>query len=354
MRPSQSTQGCGCCSAPTPGTAQTGAGAGCGCVRVPRLPVRSPGMWVLLSTSPSQSPNPYRGRMRPSMATEQDGAWGGQGPHPAHAGPRAALRGGALLLMFNRRCLPRAAVPVSRGQRRPRDVRLRPTMRRAVGLSPEVGKRSSRRTHPRDPHHPKAAGSPRLPAPPGVEARGGLEAPGGPWKPHHRDHHQVVPPVPPGTAQGPHSLTPLPKAPPARARRVVFEDEVMPPGRPPWRIPPTKDGKKLGFRSIPPRLGPRPRAVPDYVVKYPEIQSPRQREGYKGVFQDQLAEYTELLGEVRAAWWRRGELEVAARRTDLALLAKQQRCRYLKKKLTHIKARIQEFDRAVHRCAVYF
>ncbi|NWH53673.1 MALD2 protein, partial [Fregata magnificens] len=163
----------------------------------------------------------------------------------------------------------------------------------------------------------------------------------------------------------PRSLTPLPcvlKPPPARARRVTFEDEVMPLGRPPGRVPSATDGEKPGTRSIPPGLAPRPRAVPDYVVKYPAIRSPRQREGYKGVFQDQLAEYTELLGEVRATRRRLGELEVAMGRlprhatskTDLAFLEKQQRCEYLKKKLTHIKARIQEYDRDARDSAVYF
>ncbi|XP_033926850.1 occludin/ELL domain-containing protein 1 [Melopsittacus undulatus] len=33
------------------------------------------------------------------------------------------------------------------------------------------------------------------------------------------------------------------------------------------------------------------------------------------------------------------------RKKDWAFLAKQQRCEYLKQKLTHIKARIQEYDR---------
>ncbi|XP_076215364.1 occludin/ELL domain-containing protein 1 [Aptenodytes patagonicus] len=126
--------------------------------------------------------------------------------------------------------------------------------------------------------------------------------------------------------------------------------------------PPTEEGEKLGAGSVPPGLVPRPRAVPDYVVKYPAIRSPQQREGYKGVFQDQLAEYTELLGEVRAARRRLGELEAAmgqlprhaTRRTDSAFLEKQQRCEYLKKKLTHIKARIQEYDRDARESAVYF
>lgn len=39
---------------------------------------------------------------------------------------------------------------------------------------------------------------------------------------------------------------------------------------------------------------------------------------------------------------------------DLTFLRKQQRCEYLKKKLTHIKARIQEYDRDAHNSTVYF
>ncbi|KAM7081595.1 MARVEL domain-containing protein 2-like [Ciconia maguari] len=215
-----------------------------------------------------------------------------------------------------------------------------------AGLSPEAGKRSSRWMHPGDPHHPKAAGS-----------------------------RWLSPPAPP-ESQGC-------RPPPARARRVTFEDEVVPLGRPPGRVPPAAAKEKPGAGSVPPRLAPRPRAVPDYVVvlqrlgspsrtlsllaswrcrKYPAIRSPRQREGYKGVFQDQLAEYMELLGEVRAAWQRLGELEAAmgrppwhaTSRTDLAFLEKQQRCEYLKKKLTHIKARIQEYDRDARDSTVYF
>ncbi|XP_064030990.1 occludin/ELL domain-containing protein 1 isoform X3 [Pogoniulus pusillus] len=208
-------------------------------------------------------------------------------------------------------------------------------MRRAGGLSPGPEKQSSLRMHPRDLHHPQAAGSHRPSPPP----RLGIQSC---WPP------------------------------PARARHVVFEDELMPLGRPSRRVPTDKESKK----SVPPTLAPRPCTLPDYVVRYPAIRSPRQREGYKGVFQDQLAEYTELLGQVRATWHGLGAQEAARpgrtppegsrgplsapqgktkvahvwqehgrKKRDATLPERQQRCRYLKLKLTHIKARIQEFDR---------
>uniref|UniRef100_A0A8B9ZJ29 MALD2 protein n=1 Tax=Anas platyrhynchos TaxID=8839 RepID=A0A8B9ZJ29_ANAPL len=117
----------------------------------------------------------------------------------------------------------------------------------------------------------------------------------------------------------------------------------------------TEGGEKPGVLtcSNPPVLVPRPCAVPDYVVKYPAIRSGRQREGYRAVFCDQHAEYRELLGEVREARRRLGELEAAARHAlsrtrvsrDSAFLEKQRRCRYLQEKLRHIKRQIQDYDR---------
>ncbi|XP_039245808.1 occludin/ELL domain-containing protein 1 [Pipra filicauda] len=180
-------------------------------------------------------------------------------------------------------------------------------MRRAAGPSPELRERS--RMHPGHPRHPKTAGSrwPSPPAPPG-----------------HRDH-------PP---------------PPARARCVTFEDEVVPPRGPPGRARPAGEQEKRGDRSVAPRLSPRPRAVPDYVVRYPAILSPRQREGYKGVFQDQLAEYVDLHRELRATRHPPGGTGYS--RQDSAWLEKQRRCEYLRKKLTHLKARIQEYNRVTH------
>ncbi|XP_017689828.1 PREDICTED: occludin/ELL domain-containing protein 1 [Lepidothrix coronata] len=134
--------------------------------------------------------------------------------------------------------------------------------------------------------------------------------------------------------------------PPARARCVTFEDEVVPPRGPPGRARPAGEQEKRGDRSVAPRLSPRPRAVPDYVVRYPAILSPRQQEGYKGVFQDQLAEYVDLHRELRAT--RHPPGRTGSSRQDSAWLEKQRRCEYLKKKLTHLKARIQEYNRVTH------
>uniref|UniRef100_A0A8C3C7S8 MALD2 protein n=1 Tax=Cairina moschata TaxID=8855 RepID=A0A8C3C7S8_CAIMO len=159
--------------------------------------------------------------------------------------------------------------------------------------------------------------------------------------------------------------------PPVRAKRVTFEDEVGPPGRPLGRDTATEGGERPGVLtcSNPPGLVPRPCAVPDYVVKYPAIRSGRQREGYRAVFSDQHAEYRELLGEVREARRRLGDgvarvwrevlrkkrvsrhSTAASHRQDSAFLEKQRRCRYLQEKLTHIKRQIQDYDRG---SAVYF
>ncbi|NXK82234.1 MALD2 protein, partial [Amazona guildingii] len=153
----------------------------------------------------------------------------------------------------------------------------------------------------------------------------------------------------------PLSITPLPdvlKPPAARARRVTFKGEVVASGRPAGSISSAKGREKRGPSSVPPGLAPRPHAVPDYVVRYPVIRSSQQREGYKGVFQDQLWEYTDLLWEIRSMLPREPEAGSAGKapaahtvHQDWAFLAKQQRCEYLKQKLTHIKARIQEYDR---------
>ncbi|XP_061200393.1 occludin/ELL domain-containing protein 1 isoform X1 [Neopsephotus bourkii] len=299
-------------------------------------------------------------------------------------------------------------------------------MERAVGLSPDTGKRSRHQMHPEDPQHPKSPGSqwPRnrrqrqTPAP--SPSGGCTMAPSSPASPawlgllssssssRHRSARpsascrsrwgstgmslEVLPPPGAGTARGdpplrppprrPCSLTPIPgvlKPPAARTRRVTFQDEAVASGRPTESISSGKGREEPGPSSVPPGPAPWPQALPDYVVRYPVIRSSQQREGYKGVFQDQLWEYTDLLWEIRSTLPR--ELEASSTgkapaaqwahwgpapsgqaprapgcvfapqdgsRTAHVLheyVRKKQRCEYLKQKLTHIKARIQEYDR---------
>ncbi|KAM4658548.1 occludin/ELL domain-containing protein 1 isoform 3-T3 [Amazona ochrocephala] len=220
-------------------------------------------------------------------------------------------------------------------------------MGRAAGLSPDTEKRSSRQMHTGDPQHPKSAGSqwPRnrwqwqtlAPSPSG----GCTMAPSSPASPASLGPLSsssssrrcsarpsascrskwgstgmslgVPPPPGAGTAPGdpplrppprrPLSIAPLPevlKPPAACARRVTFKGEVVASERPTGSISSAKGQEKRGPSSVPPGLAPRPHAVPDYVVRYPVIRSSQQREGYKGVFQDQLWEYTDLLWEIRS------------------------------------------------------
>uniref|UniRef100_A0A8B9PDG9 MARVEL domain-containing protein 2 n=1 Tax=Apteryx owenii TaxID=8824 RepID=A0A8B9PDG9_APTOW len=169
----------------------------------------------------------------------------------------------------------------------------------------------------------------------------------------------------------------------ARRRREMLVSACGAGGGGSWarsRDPPEQGAKLEALScSVPTGLTPRPRTVPDYVAKYPAIRSPREREQYKAVFCDQYAEYKELHGEVRTALQKFGELdammcrlpwhtpsreeqrrvarvwrEYAKKKRDSAFLEKQERCDYLKKKLTHIKSQIREYDRAAPEGSVCF
>uniref|UniRef100_A0A8C0G8T5 OCEL domain-containing protein n=1 Tax=Chelonoidis abingdonii TaxID=106734 RepID=A0A8C0G8T5_CHEAB len=120
--------------------------------------------------------------------------------------------------------------------------------------------------------------------------------------------------------------------------------------------------------QVPPRFqGYRGRVA---LMKYPGICCHEEREKYKAVFNDQYAEYKELYYEVHAALQKFQELdammsrlprrtpskkeqsrvsniwkEYRQKKRDPAFLEKQERCDYLKKKLAHIKAQIQKYDR---------
>ncbi|XP_053557424.1 MARVEL domain-containing protein 2 [Bombina bombina] len=118
---------------------------------------------------------------------------------------------------------------------------------------------------------------------------------------------------------------------------------------------------------------PKPIVMPDYVAKYQSINSDDERDRYKAVFNDQFSEYKELSAEVQAVIKKFSELdtimsklprnpenqqeyeriskvlqEYQKKRNDPSFLEKKERCEYLKNKLSHIKQRIQEYDKVMN------
>ncbi|XP_051894243.1 LOW QUALITY PROTEIN: uncharacterized protein LOC127582721 [Pristis pectinata] len=148
-------------------------------------------------------------------------------------------------------------------------------------------------------------------------------------------------------------------------------------------IPSRSNGADTLNKSIPTGFIPKPLIVPDYVTKYPKIETAEERERYKGVFNDQYAEYRELHNEIHAANRKFGELKALIEKlphyTETSeehrrimkiiedykekritwrpplffletmpggptFVEKKQRCTYLKNKLSYVKQRIQEYD----------
>ncbi|KAM6156635.1 MARVEL domain-containing protein 2 [Erethizon dorsatum] len=126
-------------------------------------------------------------------------------------------------------------------------------------------------------------------------------------------------------------------------------------------------------KTIPPGHIPKPIVMPDYVAKYPVIQTDDERERYKAVFQDQFSEYKELSADVQAVLRKLHELdammsrlprrsenpqeherisriheEFKRKKNDPSFLEKKDRCDYLKSKLSHIKQRIQDYDKIMN------
>ncbi|XP_053558851.1 occludin/ELL domain-containing protein 1 isoform X2 [Bombina bombina] len=160
-----------------------------------------------------------------------------------------------------------------------------------------------------------------------------------------------------------------------KPKRIMFEDEVQHLGDMKSKVIKTihfsekgSDSGALNY-SIPTGHRPKPYVVADYVLKYPEIMNLEEKERYKAVFNDQYAEYKELHREVRAAMLKFKELDAMMiklksgpqsqkaperikaitekyeqKKNNPAFKEKQERCRYLKEKLTHIKQQIQAFD----------
>ncbi|XP_072925580.1 uncharacterized protein [Hemitrygon akajei] len=151
-------------------------------------------------------------------------------------------------------------------------------------------------------------------------------------------------------------------------KRMSFRTKAS---RPPdeENIPSRSNGAHTLKKSIPAGFIPKPLIVPDYVTKYPKIEAADERERYKGVFNDQYAEYRELHSEIHAANRKFAELKTLIeklprytetseehkrimkiiedykeKKNDPAFVEKKQRCTYLKNKLSYIKQRIQEYD----------
>ncbi|XP_070788055.1 LOW QUALITY PROTEIN: occludin/ELL domain-containing protein 1 [Pituophis catenifer annectens] len=138
------------------------------------------------------------------------------------------------------------------------------------------------------------------------------------------------------------------------SRRVVFYEE---------------GGPEVLNSAIPVGHNPRPLIVPDYIVRYPAIGSPAEREKYTAIFKDQYPEYQALVREIHATRQRFKELDALmsrlpahpqnkeeqsrvsavwrayrGKKKDPSFLEKQERCDYLRRKLSHLKAQIQTFD----------
>ncbi|KAL4623205.1 MARVEL domain-containing protein 2-like [Arapaima gigas] len=118
---------------------------------------------------------------------------------------------------------------------------------------------------------------------------------------------------------------------------------------------------------------PEPVLLPDYVEKYPSIHTKEEQDRYKAVFNDQYAEYKELHAEVQTVLKRFDEMdglmrtlpshpssqmeqerindilqEYQRKKMDPTFLEKRERCEYLKNKLSHIKQKIQEYDKVIN------
>ncbi|XP_060089388.1 occludin/ELL domain-containing protein 1 [Heteronotia binoei] len=165
-------------------------------------------------------------------------------------------------------------------------------------------------------------------------------------------------------------------------KQAVSGDEIQPSRKVTRRVEFSEKGEEdpaVLNCSIPTGHHPKPHVIPDYIIKYPAIRSLTEQEKYKAVFKDQYAEYKELYHAVGAARRKLKELgalmaklprtyqnkeeqsrvstvwkEYENKKKDPAYLEKLERCDYLKKKLTHIKAQIQAYGDEAEDGSVHF
>lgn len=156
-------------------------------------------------------------------------------------------------------------------------------------------------------------------------------------------------------------------APVDRAPEQVQGSSVVPIQAAPKAVPP-----HILQGTIPSGHIPKPVIVPDYIAKYPTIRSDEERDQYRAVFNDQYAEYKELHSEMQATLKKFDEMDAMMRglpqhptsqmevdrinrilqdyqrkKNDPTFLEKKERCEYLKSKLSHIKQKIQEYDKVM-------
>ncbi|XP_061589155.1 MARVEL domain-containing protein 2 [Cololabis saira] len=140
----------------------------------------------------------------------------------------------------------------------------------------------------------------------------------------------------------------------------------------PIQVAPKAAPTKVLQGTIPSGHIPKPVIVPDYIAKYPTIRTDEERDQYRAVFNDQYAEYKELHAEVQVTLKRFDEMDTMMRslpqhptsqteadrigrilqdyqkkKNDPTFLEKKERCEYLKSKLSHIKQKIQEYDKVM-------